>query len=342
MKRTRVHSGIATRDDVAKEANTSGATVHRVLSGRTDIPIANATRKRVLAAANRLGYRPNPAARALKNGRTGILGFWMDLQYSKYRGQVLDTMRSVVSGTDLTMVVTDVDEAYYFDRQFDRALRVPVDGIIAFDNSGSVDAFASEYDALSLSIPFVSMGAYWSESHSHVAVDLGAGMRSAVDHLFEVGRRRIAYMAPWNSNLLTAGPRYESYAQRMAELNLPIQTISLLDASGPGLAAMLSELAEKRIMPEAVICMNDDFAISLSFALQRFGLRPGRDVAVIGFDGIVETNLCPVPVTTVRQPIEEMCALACQFLIEQTKDPNLPLQKRVLKPELVIRESSMT
>ena len=83
MFRTRVQSrsaGRPTREDVAKVANISGATVSRVLSGRNDLSIAPETRARVLEAAEKLGYRPNAAARTLMTGRSGLVGFWMDLK----------------------------------------------------------------------------------------------------------------------------------------------------------------------------------------------------------------------------------------------------------------------
>jgi len=145
MERTRVHpktGGRPTRDDVARVANISGATVSRVLSGRTDVSISPEARARVMEAAQKLGYRPNPAARALMKGRTGLIGFWMSLYYSRYRAQVLDYMRTVLGHTELGMAVMDVDEEYQWDHSFDRALRVPVDGIIAFDASASIEAFA--------------------------------------------------------------------------------------------------------------------------------------------------------------------------------------------------------
>lgn len=81
---------------MARVVNVSGATVSRVLSGRKDIPISEETRRKVLDAAKKLGYMPNPAARALNNVPTGLIGLWMSLHYSRYRSQVLDEMRSVL------------------------------------------------------------------------------------------------------------------------------------------------------------------------------------------------------------------------------------------------------
>jgi LacI family transcriptional regulator len=341
--RTRVHTrnnGRPTRDDVAKCANISGATVSRVLSGRTDLSISPETRDRVLEAARKLGYHPNSAARALTSGRTGIVGFWMSFDYSRYRGEVLSFMRTLLQGTDRAMAVLDVDEEYSYAHCFDRALRVPADGIIAFDNSASVDAFARESERLAPMIPFVSMGAYWSESKSFVGVDLRPGADAAMAHLLSTGRKDIAYMCPWTSDLIDTGPRYESYRHAMEGAGLEPKTIGVEYVVYQHIKEVLDEYVASKSVPEAILCMNDEAAIAAATILQNHGIQAGKDVAIVGFDGIEETAHCPVPITTVRQPIEEMCTLTLEFIQAQMEDPSAPLQQVVLIPELVVREST--
>lgn len=338
--RTRVHPRRPTRDDVAKAANISGATVSRVLSGRTDLAILPETRERVLEAARSLGYLPNMSARALNQGRTGIIGFWMSLEYSCYRGQVLDAMRTLLRGTEFVAAVTDIDEEYNFAHTFDRALRIPVDGIIAFDTSASVDAFARDSDRIAPQVPFVSMGAYWSDSKSYVGVDLRAGADLAMAHLLETGRRKISYLAPWTSELVNSGPRYESYAAAMQNAGFEPQTIAVETFNFKPISDAIEELVRSGTLPEAIVCMNDEAAVTASLVLQQLGVKVGEDVAILGFNGIEETAHTPVPLTTVRQPIDEMCRLAWQFLAAQMDDPTAPLQQKILVPELVIREST--
>lgn len=329
-----------TREDVARRANTSGATVSRVLSGRTDIPILAETRARVLQAAAELGYTPNPAARALTNGKTGIIGLWMSLAYSKYRGQVLDTMRSLMQVIDFTFAVTDIDEEYHFVQTFDRALRVPLDGIIAFDTSYSVDAFTSNSNQLAPNIPFVSMGAYWSEEKSYVGIDLRAGSEQAMAHLLSTGRQKIAYFAPATSDLRAAGPRYEGYLASMEKAGLNKQTLLPKTFSHRDIQECLTAHVSMNRLPEALLCMNDEGALICAQVLSKLGVKVGQDIALVGFDGIEETEFAHVPITTVAQPYEEMCRLALEYLHAQINDPSSPLQQKVLVPQLVIRESS--
>lgn len=325
---------------MARKANISGATVSRVLSGRTDISVSPETYEKVMKAAQELGYMPNSAARALTNGRTGLVGFWMSLEYSPYRGEVLEYMRILLRGTECALAVTDVDEEYNWAHSFDRALRVPVDGIIAFDNSASVEAFATQADSLAPLMPFVSMGAYWSEARSFVGVDLYKGAEKAMHHLLETGRRSIAYVAPWTSDLINSGPRYDAYVAGMEAAGLPSQTIGIQTSTFGAIRESLDETIEQGQLPEALLCMNDEIALAAATALEKRGLHVGRDVAIVGFNGMRESATAPVPITTVRQPIEEMCTLAWKFIEAQMKDPKAPLQQKILIPELVVRESS--
>ena len=313
----------------------------RVLSGRADLSISPETRAKVLEAAKQLGYIPNSAARALTSGKTGIVGFWMSLEYSRYRAHVLDCMRTLLRGSDVAMAVSDVDEQYNFLHTFDRALRVPVDGIIAFDNSASIEAFTREYDRLAPSIPFVSMGAYWSNLKSFVAVDLRQGADNAMRHLLDLGRRRIAYVAPWTSDLIDSGPRYDAYMNAMRQAGYSTQTIGVETVSIQHIKVAMDDLIRSGSMPDALLCMNDETAMWSAELLTSLGIKVGQDVAIVGFDGIEETASARVPLTTVRQPIAEMCAKAWSFLQVQMADPEAPLQQAVLVPELVVRESTI-
>ena len=333
-------SGRPTRDDVARHANISGATVSRVLSGRDDLSISPKTRAKVLEAAKQLGYVPNSSARALTSGKTGVVGFWMSLQYSRYRATVLDRMRLLLRGTEFAMAVSDVDEEYRYLHSFDRALRIPVDGIIAFDNSASVHVFAQEYEKLAPSIPFVSMGAYWSELRSYVGIDLRRGADLAMQHVLSTGRRRIAYVAPWTSDLIDAGPRFEAYRDAMRSAGIELQTIAVETDMFEHIKIAFDQVFDAGKIPDAIVCMNDELAIAAEAVMQARGLRVGVDVAIVGFDGIAETAHCPVPITTVRQPIELMCSLAWSFMKAQIEQPSATLRQEILVPGLVIREST--
>lgn len=324
-------------------ANVSGTTVSRVLGGRADASISPRARERVLKAARELGYAPNPAAKALRSGRTGLISFWMCLDYSLYRSRVLAEMRRLLAPTEFALAVVDVDEDYAWHHSFDRALRVPAEGIIAFDASIAGASFAENSERLAPNLPFVSMGAFWSEARSFVGVDLKAGAEMAVRHLVERGRRRIAYLAPANTPFVDAGSRFEGYRDAMTEAGLPLQTIAVPDRPEIRIAATAEALAAVRgagELPDALLCFYDDMAVDAVAALTALGLRAGGDVALVGFNGTDRFDAGSVSLTTVRQPVERMCALALEYLQRQIDEPEAEFGRTVLLPELVVRASS--
>jgi LacI family transcriptional regulator len=159
-------------------------------------------------------------------------------------------------------------------------------------------------------------------------------------HLLETGRKKISYLAPWTSDLVNSGPRYESYAAAMQNAGLEANTIAVETFGFRHISEAIEDLVRSDNLPEAIVCMNDEAAVTASLVLQQLGVKVGKDVAILGFNGIEETAHAPVPLTTVRQPIDEMCRLAWQFLAAQMDDPTAPLQQQILVPELIIREST--
>jgi len=328
-----------TREDVAKVANVSGTTVSRVLSGKAD-QIGEEAKQRVLEAAERLGYIPNPAAKALLTGRTQLVGLWMCLGYSRHRSRVLDRMRAILSETDLAIAVTDVEEDLFWRHSMARALRVGVDGIIAFDTPTAGDAFARTDKNQAGTTPLVGMGAYWSEATSYVGVDLGAGVEEAMRHLFEMGHREVAYLHPGEDPSGREEARLRGYRVAMAAAG---REPLLISASGTTITEAQKTfgtyLAHKPT-PSAVLCFNDEVAMGAAQALLEKDLRPGKDVAIVGCDGIEETALLPYPLTTIAQPVDEMCALAWEYLRERLDDPSAALRQTILRPRLIVRAST--
>ncbi|MBN9502077.1 MAG: LacI family DNA-binding transcriptional regulator [Armatimonadetes bacterium] len=332
-----------TRKDVATLAKVSGTTVSRVLGGRADESISEQARERVLQAARELGYTPNSAAKALRSGRSGLIGFWMNLEYSLYRSRVLAEMRRHLRQTEFALAVTDVDEDYAWHQSLDRSLRVPVEGVIAFDASTAAKMFAEESDRLAPNLPFVSMGAFWSEKRSYVGVDLKSGALDAMRHLIESGRRRIAYVVPQRTGFVSSGERWEGYREALHQASLPPQTIEIDDDPERRLDSLKLHLTDCRNhdrLPDALLCFYDDIAMDAITALDQLGLRPGRGVALVGFNGTLGIERGSCPLTTVNQPVEKMCELALKYLQTHIDDPVAPLQQTILKPNLIVRESS--
>jgi DNA-binding LacI/PurR family transcriptional regulator len=320
-------------------AQVSGATVSRVLSGNGYF-VSEDIRLRVFAAAQELGYQPNAAARALICGKTQIIGLWMCLGYSRYRAQVLDRMRDVLSQTDYAISVTDVEEDLFWRHSMARALRLPADGIVAFDTPTAGDAFAHSGKSKGEGTPFVGMGAYWSEATNYVGVDLRSGATEAMQHLIDTGRRRIAYFYLRPPDPLARESRFDAYVSAMEAAGLEPIFIPATDLNFETASQTLQRHLESGPLPDAVFCFNDDLALTAYWTLQRLGIKVGADVAIVGCDGIDELRHIALPISTIEQPIDQMCSLAWDILQAHIADPEAPIQQTVLKPKLIIRESS--
>lgn len=324
--------------DVAKQASVSGWTVSQVLNGRRNVSVAEDTRKRVLAAAEALGYSPNATAQALVTGRTQIIGLWMCLDYSRYRAQAIDCMQRLLRQSDYCIAITDIEEEIGRHHSFSRAARVPVDGVIAFDTPTAGSIFAR---ANPVSQPcFVSMGAFWDENTSFVGVDLYAGSVEAVEHLISTGRRRIAFLNIASHDNSSTRARSDAYKHVLSQAGLEPHLISTSAISVKAAYESARDYLQSVPAIDAIFCLNDDLALGAYQAITTHGLQVGDEIALVGCDGIAETELMPCPITTIKQPVEAMCALAWQFLQTHIADPSTPLQQQILKPQLILRASS--
>jgi LacI family transcriptional regulator len=301
--------------------------------------IREETRARVLAAADLLGYRPNNSARSLVTGRFSTVGFWMCFDYSQHRAHVLHLMQQQAKNSGFEIVIRDIEREMDTDPNFSKTFQLPVDGIIAFDTPTAPIAFS--HISPSLSLPFVSMGGYWSAERDFVGVDLYAGTVEAITHLIQTGRRRIAYLAPNTDKNWPSDARMRAYRETMQEAGLEPQCLFLPDLTLAAVRQFVRDtLKDAPGSVDGLFCHNDDVAIGTYRALCDLGIAVGHDIAITGCDGIEETDYLACPLTTIAQPITEMCALAWEFLHRRIQEPGCPPQQRILKPELVIRAST--
>lgn len=324
-----------TIQEIATHLNLSSATVSRVLNGRQDGFISDATRQRVLAAAREMGYQPNRAARALVTGRTNLIAYWVSHLHEPYYASIIYPVQSQVKKTGYELIVSEMGSSGDWNAGQSQANRWPVDGIIACDFLGSDQAYR---DAVGTT-PNVSMGAYYLESAHFVGVDLNDGAREAMLHLLGSGCRRVAYLVP-EVGSSTGDARYDAYTGAVEEAGQRPEYIVTRDYSRRSAREALGQYVDAHGCPDGIFCRNDDMAIGAYRALRDRGVSIPGDVALVGCDGIEDTEYLDTPLTTIRQPVEEMCATAWDFLQRCMDDPGIPLQQCLLKPSLVVRESS--
>lgn len=321
-----------TRNDVARSAQVSGATVSRVLSGRSDLAISEETRARVLAAAQQLGYRPNQAARSLVTGRSHTIGLWTVDSFTPFYSDIARRMTELAVPSRYRVAVQHM--ASY--QAAPEATDLP-----QFDGILTCDLRHPSYIASlrALQAPLVFMGVHYPAEGDYVGVDLYAGAVQAMEHLLSQGGRRIAFMA-YTGGYSLEDPRCRAYATLLQQAGLETDILYTPRHGRAAARQAIGTYARERGCPEAIFCFNDEVALGCYRGLYDLGVRVPEDVALVGCDGIEATEYLECPLTTIVQPVEAMCALAWQYLAQRIADPTTAPQQAILQSQLVIRESS--
>lgn len=336
-----------TRNEVAQYAGVSGATVSRVLSNRPDAQISRDARARVLMAAKHLGYSPNSIARALVTGRTNMVALWI-AELHAYHAEVIRQIQRLLGDDGFEMVICDVtryqtaisdigrhDESEQYPI---RMSSLQVDGILAVDRPDRVRSMLLANKELRR--PFVSIGSHKLDAADYVAVDLRPGTIAAITHLIQSGCRRIAYVV-WEYINHSGDARRDAYDETILAAGLVPEYWQFTGNTRHSVREELAQHAKAGSLPDALFCFNDDMAIGAYKALHDLGLRVPDDILLVGCDGLSETEYLDRPISTIVQPIEEMCRTAWRLLKNRIADPDVPLQQVILQPELVVRESSL-
>lgn len=324
---------MVTQAEIARKLGVSRQLVTFALAGYPQV--SKESRERILAAALEMGYRPNPHARALKRKRTGIIALWIPNQISTHYTHVARELGRLMKLAGHELIISEVDAAD--TKQI--WSHVPVDGICAVDASKPVQL---ELEAMAKrSIPVVSVGAYCSKKTDRVQVDLAAGTAEAMKHLLDSGYRRIAH-ATFVQKDSSHESRRLGYSRAMKKAGLETEYIyyPLNGMQRPANRQLIKEHVKEHGIPEAIFCHSDDAALGIYRGLCDMGISVPDDVALTGCDGIEDTEYLERPLTTLLQPVPEMCAAAWQFLEQRLEEPDRPLENLVMPSRLAVRESS--
>lgn len=324
---------MVTQEQIARKLGISRQLVTFALAGYPQVSAES--RKKILTAARRMGYRPNPHARALKRSRTGIIGLWVPDQISTHYTQVARELNRLTKQARHELIVSEVGNA-----AAEQLLsHVPVDGVFAVDAPDAVRAHLES--AIARSVPVISIGAERTDKTDCVQVDLLAGTMEAMEHLIGLGFRRIVH-ATFVRKDRPGATRRQGYqkAMRGAGLKPEFLYYPLSEEQRPIVRKSVQDFIRKSGCPEAFFCHSDDVAIGIYRGLCDLDLRVPEDVALVGCDGIQDTEYLECPLTTLVQPIGEMCATAWNFLLQRLEQPAMKRQQAILKPKLTVRESS--
>lgn len=334
-----------TLKDVAAQAGVSYQTVSKVLNNKATV--SSETEARIWDAVKLLDYKPDISARNLRTGASNLIGYAWRLSKSIHPHPILDLFLSnaakVVEAHDyhlLTFLIDD-DEAFDISTYQSLYARNQVRGFLLADTNHNDPRIAY---LIEQGIPFASFGrANDAWDYCWVDVDGRFGMKSIVAHLVERGHQHIALLA-WPEGSRAGEEREYGYLDGLQTANLPINPNLIYRGentvrSGFEVAAELLALpAEQR--PTAIACVSDMLAIGAMNAVRAAGLRVGEDIAITGFDDVPMGEFLYPALTSVRQPIAQVGTAVIDLLLTQINGQTPKEKGILLKPDLVIRQSS--
>lgn len=321
--------------DVAKACGLAMSTVSNALANKSIV--RPETRMLVRHTAEQLGYRASSVARGLRTGKSWSVAMVIADITNPFHGEVVRGVESILvdAGYHLFLANTDGSpkkQTHYVEHFIDRQ----VDGVIlqshsADDKDLRLLASAQVPTVYLLSEPTVS------DEHDFVGIENSHSMRTALNHLWALGHRRIGFIG---------GPKRSSgAAQRLEAYEAFMQTMAgscdhaLIDQgdytieSGRVAAMRLLSRAE----PTALMVSEDMMALGAMTATSELGLRVPQDVSIIGWSDLFTSGLPQVNLTTLHVPKRELGHEAARLLMRRLLEPGAAFEKRLVRPQLVVR-----
>lgn len=334
-------AGPATLRDVARVAGVHPGTVSRALNPQTRGLVNERTARRVLAAAQDLGYRPNPIARGLRTNRSNTIGVLVpDLMNPLFAAVVRGIEDGLREGGYTPLIANTDNDAEREQVAFEAMSARQVDGFIAATARRDHWLLADQTSA-EVKLVLVNRRVD-SDAFPAVTGDDHEGVRLAVEHLAALGHRRIAHLAGAQT-LYTGWSRHQGFidAMRAGKLELDPGLIVFSDvfteAEG---ARCCGGLLDRRRDFTAIVAGNDLLALGCYDALEQRGLGCPHDVSVVGYNDMPFVDRFRPPLTTVRVPHYELGATAAGLMLEQLQETGAPARQLLLAPELVVRGST--
>lgn len=334
-------AGSPTLDEVARVAGVSRATASRAINGGQRVsPRAQSS---VDAAVRSLGYVPNPAARSLVTRRTDSIAVVVpepdDRVFSDpFFAGTLRGVTRVLGDRDIQLVLLLAKPGASTARTLRYLTNRHVDGALVVSHHRD-DGLAEQLTRIDL--PVVFGGRPWSSGDqvAYVDVDNTAGERIATEVLVERGCRRIGTIAG-PADMTAAEDRLAGWRQAMAAAGMADDAVVHGDFTEAGGQRAAEELMAIHPDLDGIVVASDLMALGALRVLAALGRRVPDDVALIGYDDLGVAERTTPPLTTVRQPVEEMAERATRLLLEQVDGRTGGHAMRVIIPPQLVRRDS--
>lgn len=299
--------------DIARVANVSKATVSRVINNKSH-GVSTETKARILQVIDEMGYVPNSQARSIVVSHTKTLGFVVPDISNPFFPQMVRSIVQVANRNGYTVFLTDSGNSAEEEEKYVHSLiEKRVDGII-FASAGvdsNVPQLCRHYN-----IPLVQIDRVVGEDGASVTIDNRKGMLEITRRLIENGHKNIAFLGGIRG-VSTTEQRFAGYRDALQEAGISLRKEHMLfgDYSISSGMEMAAQMITSYPNITAMVACNDLIAIGAVKALRKKGILLPEQCEVTGFDGMKLADVFDPPITTVRQPIEEMSEEAAKLLI---------------------------
>lgn len=321
--------------DIAQLAGVSTATVSHVINSTRFV--SDEIKQKVQEVIERNGYTPNAHARTLAMQRNHTFGLILSDLSNPFFPELVKSIQEFANqkGYEIMLANTNYD-AKRTVASVQRMLEQRVSGVAVMTSEMDA-ALAARLAAREIAVVFLDVGKV-GPYVSSITVNYEKGIRAGVEHLLELGHRRIAYISG-PLRLKSAQRRQLAFTKTMKKYETqPFVYEGDFKATGgqQAVAAML----QQKPRPTAIVAANDLMAMGAMRELRKAGLRVPEDISVVGFDNILFAELADPPLTTIALPREEIGRAAVEALLHTVTDKNKDGREYKITPKLMVREST--
>lgn len=325
-----------TLGDIAGRLGISTAAVSMALRGGAGV--SEATKQRVAAAASELGYVYDRGAALLRTGQSNTVGIVVGTLTNSFFGELVSGVDEVIGEARKISFLLNTREDP--DRQKDLLIRMreqSVDGLILCPAPGTSNGLLKTMHGWG--IPVIQMlRAISATKGDFVSADYQSGIETLCAHLIRLGHRRIAFLGGDLDHSATR-QRIKGFTSALQRAQLPADAILRTSNTSRGGREGTLELLASNSPPTAIVCFNDRVALGAMAGIRSAGLRPGRDIAVTGFDNVDASAEAYPALTTVETHGRDIGREAGRLLLRRIADPKMPSERVVIPTRLIIRQS---
>jgi DNA-binding LacI/PurR family transcriptional regulator len=327
--------------DIARMLDVSKSTVSRALSDKSDIHPE--TRKKILELAGKLHYEPNALAIQLKQQKTNTIGIIVPETINRFFSRAIAGIQHRADMAGVNVMICQSNESYITEKKNIHSLLTSrVDGLIVAISreTDRSDHFAA---LLERGIPLVFFDRICEDlDTSHVVTNNYEIAFEGTEHLILQGCKRISFIAG-PQHLYNSSNRLRGYLDALRKHNLAVNDSYIIHSTyrSDKVEQYTRYLMNMPQRPDAIFSINDYAAIETMYILKKNGIRVPEDIAVLGFNN---ENLCRFlepSLSSIDHPADQIGIAAAELLINQMHHPEVRPEKRIVKSQLIVRESTM-